>query len=437
MSYISHTFSNGQTLYASQMNNIVSGIDDVYDALGYDVEQKVDAPNATPITFTTTINGYYASEHHASGYGQLINDVNNRFAYSSVFELKSGQTVVIHSCFNHNIAGLLRTDASGNPVGVAALLTGDPALNQYVTATRHYTATEDMYCVACNRYDTLPLDEWTISISNDVTTWEEKTVKPLQTTIQSIVNKADVNVTRPNEPRKAVVCFTFDDGLATDDTVYSIFKEKGMVCNFALPTSASNRFSNYLQYQDEGFEILSHSTDGTGMRENTTAVSTIENKFKNSKSTLEKAGFNITAWVTPSSQMHDDYVPSLRKYYDLGFTTYLGDWDEDAGGSQIPYNVLTDDLHRLWRVSMESTTLDRVKVAIDETVNNIGYMNFYAHDFSRGLTQNNLRTILDYVKTYIDAGKCIVTTVTKGYIHYYTLRHNELIGLLSNTNVSE
>lgn len=437
MGYTSHVFEDGKVLHASQLNNIVNSIDDVYEAMGYNVEQKVDASNATPINFTTTINGYYTAEHHASGYGQLISDMNNRFAYSSVFELRAGQTVVIYSCFNHNVAGLLQTDSSGKPVGTRALLTGDPALNQYIAATRYYTASEDMYCVACNRYDILPLDEWTISIANNVNTWEEKTIIPLQTTIQSLVNTTSIDTTRPNEPRKAVVCFTFDDGLATDDTVYSIFKEKGMVCNFALPTSASARYGKYLQYQNEGFEILSHSTDGSAMRENTTAASTIEGKFKNSKTSLENAGFNITAWVTPSSQMHDDYVPYLRKYYDLGFTVYLGDWDEDASGSQIPYNVLTDDLHRLWRVSMESTTLDRVKVAIDEAVANTGYMNFYAHDFTRGLTQDNLRAILDYVQTYIDAGKCIVTTVTKGYIHYYTLRHSDLFGLLSSTSASE
>lgn len=53
---------------------------------------------------------------------------------------------------------------------------------------------------------------------------------------------------RVNEPRKAVICFTFDDGRATDSTVYNIFKEKGMICNFALPTTVSSRYSEYLEY---------------------------------------------------------------------------------------------------------------------------------------------------------------------------------------------
>lgn len=171
------------------------------------------------------------------------------------------------------------------------------------------------------------------------------------------------------------------------------------------------------------------------MSDTSATVSSIENKLKNSKQNLEAAGFNVTVWVTPKSAMHENYIPSLRKYYDLGFTVYCGKWEDDANGSMVPYNTLTDDLHGLWRVSMESTSVERVKLAIDEAVANTGYLNFYAHDFSGGLTQAGLREILDYAKTYVDAGTCIVTTVTKGYLHYYTLRHSDLIRLLSNSEV--
>ena len=271
--------------------------------------------------------------------------------------------------------------------------------------------------------------------SHTFTNGEVLTAEKLNNIVSGVDNIYETIDYRPrtNEPRKAVICFTFDDGRTTDSTVYNIFKEKGMVCSFALPTTVSSRYSEYLQYQKDGFEILSHSTDSDGMSDASASVSSIESKFKNSKKNLENAGFNITAWVTPRSAMHEDYIPALRKYYDLGFTIYCGKWEDDANGHMIPYNTLTDDLHGLWRVALESTSIERVKLAIDEAVANTGYLNFYAHDFSNGLTQNELKEVLDYVKTYVNAGTCIVTTVTKGYLHYYTLRHSDLVGLLSDS----
>ena len=71
------------------------------------------------------------------------------------------------------------------------------------------------------------------------------------------------------EPMKAVICFTFDDGNATDSDIYEMFKERGMVCSFALNTSgpAKDRLAQYLPYQAEGFEILSHSVSHAEMEQ--------------------------------------------------------------------------------------------------------------------------------------------------------------------------
>lgn len=115
----------------------------------------------------TTYPGFYSSENHASGYG--IKQTNDKFSYSSVFEVKAGQTVSVYSCINYNVCALLQTDASGKPIGNQALITepkGDAA--PYETKIREYTATEDMYCVACNNSSNgttfLPNSQWTITL---------------------------------------------------------------------------------------------------------------------------------------------------------------------------------------------------------------------------------------------------------------------------------
>lgn len=227
------------------------------------------------------------------------------------------------------------------------------------------------------------------------------------------------------EKRRAVICFTFDDGNPDDDNVYSLFKTRNIVCSFALPTTVSSRFNKYLSYQSEGFEILSHSTDYRAMNTNMTSVDLIETKFETSKSVLETAGFDIKAWVTPSSQLHEDYLPALRNHYDLGFTTALGSWNEDsANATMLPYNTLSDDVHKLWRVSLESTSVDRIKTAIDQAIENVGYLNFYAHGFDKaetGISSASLNAVLDYVQAYVSAGDCIITTVTSGADYFYQI----------------
>lgn len=66
-------------------------------------------------------------------------------------------------------------------------------------------------------------------------------------------------------------------------------------------------------------------------------------------------------------------------------------------------------------------TLNDIKNAIDETIENKGFLNFYAHHFKKGMTKEELIEILDYVLAYIADEKCIVTTASKGYSLFYQI----------------
>ena len=222
------------------------------------------------------------------------------------------------------------------------------------------------------------------------------------------------------EPKKAVITFTFDDANTSDRTVFSMFYERGLVCNFALITNSatSAKYAEYLNYQNNGFEILSHSVTHSDMKAEGLDRNWVENEIKNSKQALVDAGLNVRSWVTPKSALHESYLDILGSYYDSGATVYLGNWNDDG---TVPYSTQDDSPLEFFRVSMESTTVERCIKAIDEAVANNGFLNFYAHGFA-SVTQDELNQILDHVSALVKEGRCYVSTVSDGVDYYYNDR---------------
>lgn len=352
-------------------------------------------------------SGFIASSNHASGEGTI--NVSESYVYSDVFTIKKGETIGIKAITSPNAIVLAEYDSSNN--FIKAIIVGDEVTNYY-----EYTATKDVeYLRVCSK---VGVDLIVSKINKNL--------------ILDKINKAILSSTTasPNSIRKPVINFTIDDGvLTTDAKIYNTFKTKGLVCGFALPTNInSSYFDTYLKFQAEGFEILSHSTDGAPMSDDTQELNVIENKMKSSKVFLEKKGFNITGWVTPSSALNDKYINLLRKYYEYGYTVYLGTWTNSLGTN--PYNEFKEDTCRLKRVSLESSTLDNVLLSIDEVCKNGGMLSFYAHGFKGNLTEESLNTILEYVNTKIENDECVVMTPTECYRYFFSLRHNDLVGLL-------
>ena len=205
-----------------------------------------------------------------------------------------------------------------------------------------------------------------------------------------------------NNIRKAVINFQFDDGDANDASIVAIFDSYGVKCGFALPTNiSSSRFPDYLGYQDKGYEIMSHSTDGTGMNDATVAPATIETKLKTSKETLEGYGFKVNGFVTPSSNMAEVFRPLLRKYYQWAETIYYGGYTGSYSGSRAPFMKPYDGCYNGWRVSLQTTTLENQKAAVDACVAKGGILTFYGHaaslDTTDYLTTANLQALLYYI----------------------------------------
>ena len=232
------------------------------------------------------------------------------------------------------------------------------------------------------------------------------------------------------EHRVAVINFQFDDGAVKDADIVSIFKAKKAVCGFSLlSTVDSSRVNNYLSYEADGFEILSHSTDDVGMNDSSVSTDVIEGKLKTSKKILCGYGFNVRGFVTPRSEMASVFLPLTKKYYDFAYTVYYGAYD----GTGTPYFTKAGELNKLSRVSVQNTTLENMKAAVDTVIENAGFLTFYGHaadlDRTDYETTENLNSLLDYINEKQADLQCYLLKPSDAVDYYFHVRHEDYIEL--------
>lgn len=244
-----------------------------------------------------------------------------------------------------------------------------------------------------------------------------------------VIDNVNDNVNDVQTIRKPTISFIFDDGLPSTSDLVSLFDSYGWKCGFAILANSNlpNIKDNFLSYQSKGYEILSHSTDGVAMQDDSLTIDDVETKMKKSKEILINNGFNITGWVTPSTWLNNKYFDNLCKYYKYGF----GHLDTNQ---VVNHHVFWgNDIRQLERWSLQSKTLEQTKTEIDSTINECGYLCFYAHAYPSTVNDNftieNMKIIMDYIKKYIDNGKVQVLTPRCAINDYYTVRHSDLLDL--------
>ena len=238
-----------------------------------------------------------------------------------------------------------------------------------------------------------------------------------------------------NDTRHATVCFIYDDGTERDADLVSIFDSHGLKCGFALPSSivTNARCGEYLDFQNRGFSILSHSTslqDGSTIFNNPdTNVETIKSRLLQSKQQLMRSGFDVRGWVTPQSQMYSGFVQYLNNIYDYGYTVYYAGTNDDGryvpGGSR-PENRFSDSPYELWRITQYTLT-DNLKAAIDECITNKGFLTFYFH--AADLTDahiERLETVLAYVTEKIATYNLKCLAPNEAFDYYFSVRRQDI-----------
>lgn len=334
---------------------------------------------------------------------------------SIVFYNEDGSYIVGHGVSSGNQTNGLEVPNGAKTVSVCFNYDSDS--NQPIKPQVYYLAT--------NRENKNKL-----MLKNDVSIdYEQIQNKPIiPTKMSELENDIAIdNVNGVQTIRKPTISFIFDDGLPSAADLVALFDSYGWKCGFTILANSnlSNIKDNFLSYQSKGYEILSHSTDGIAMQDGSLTIDDVETKMKKSKEVLISNGFNITGWVTPSTWLNNKYFNTLCKYYEYGF----GHLDTNAVSNH--HTFFGNDIRQLERWSLQLKTLEQTKAEIDLTISECGYLCFYAHAYPStsddNFTAENMISIMDYIKGYVDDGELQVLVPRNAINDYYAVRHSDLL----------
>lgn len=169
------------------------------------------------------------------------------------------------------------------------------------------------------------------------------------------------------------VSFQFDDNTTKDSQLVDLFKSKGLVCAFAFIGSQSNINTygeKYLGWAKDGFQIMNHSWNGTVFNTNNYTYETAMAAIMGAKNNIQKAGMQCNGFVSPSSEMANDFLPILKVAHAYAFT---------SATSSATANGRSQDTCQLHRYSLQSHTLAEIEQYIDDCITNDQIMTFYGH----------------------------------------------------------
>lgn len=220
--------------------------------------------------------------------------------------------------------------------------------------------------------------------------------------------------------QKGQIIFMFDDALPVTSDLLSIFNEYNLPMSMAVPVNALNFIANdgrkmkevLLQIQEEGGEILSHSIDGNTLAGLT--YSECEDRLRNSKNQLEKEGFEIHGWVSPSGVYNEIAESLYRKYYRYGYKAS---------------NNVKMKQYRMERTYLSKLLLKGAKDKVDYVKENKTVQIFFGHMNSSELQSfslDDLRELIEYCKIK----DVEVTTYRKCYYSFGGTEIEKIIDIL-------
>lgn len=227
-----------------------------------------------------------------------------------------------------------------------------------------------------------------------------------------------------NSRRKPTFAFIWDDLNTTDALVFSIFQEYGFLPSFALISNNlnANNATEYQNYYMKGCTILAHSISHPSMSNPATITyEEVDNQMKTSKKIIESYGMRVSGWVTPQSSLDISFFPLMVKNFGYGFTGLNGGL----------FNSTVDPL-KMSRYGIESAMANHNRTTIinriDSAIANNELVVFYGHrlpstylngDSTPYVTEDDLRFVLDYLKTKTDENLCQVLSCDEAIYQYY------------------
>lgn len=268
-------------------------------------------------------------------------------------------------------------------------------------------------------------------------------------------------------PRRPTICFVLDGNYERTQDIIDIAEAHGYRIGLAPKWDSSFdtfdggqpncyfTIADFLKWQDDGHEILAHL--GYNMPENTSYTDAQCITFiKGSYQYLTGMGFRLKGAVGSSGKVADRFIPYVNRWYSYGSTEAN---HSEQLGTRGDLLFATSDPSKLWRYSMQTSTLDGMKQAVDDAITNNGLVIFYGHALSSAqvvtegrifedgdtygddpstagsttnlsgtdhFTEGNFAALLDYIDSKVVEGACRVKTPYYAINDYYKLRKTDL-----------
>lgn len=301
-----------------------------------------------PIKAGTT---YYLGPDFNGQYARCINWSTDKYVIDSSCNIAMTDTEI--SAITRSASMATKAEAHTAPIGAKyCTVSFYVGYGDVVTDSCYFTVIENSEdrkdAPPTYRVSTQGVSQETLDLINDIA---EET-QSISDVVPRVHNMEEYSFVQKR--RQHVINFQFDDAILAGDSICKeIFEEYGYKCDFAVTSKISgDTLIAYLQFQKEGFGILCHSVDGSGMGSvaDDADMQLKIDKMQQSYTVLKEKGFDIHGWVTPSSGLHDSLYEPLSKIYDYGFGT---------GQSSSVYHKFGEEryIHHMSRVGIESNVI--------------------------------------------------------------------------------
>ena len=228
--------------------------------------------------------------------------------------------------------------------------------------------------------------------------------------------------------RRPVIAFNFDGEYNKNPSFKALFDQHSKKCGYAIPYTTAFPYTSkdtYLTWQNEGFEIMGHSATAVGTQSSATDEE-IRQIVKDTYTTLTGYGFNIHGFVAYQGNAKPVAVEQAQRMYDYGATAtnHAGNLSDNLTRANIYF--AQDPPYKLWRYSMQASTLDQMKAAVDECYNTNGLVLFYGHANASALNNMTIENI-DALLTYIEGKDIPILTPYEAIRDFYTVRPQDIV----------
>lgn len=195
----------------------------------------------------------------------------------------------------------------------------------------------------------------------------------------------------------AAVSFIDDDCRKETYTVlWPVIQAKKIPYGLACPPSHIGE-SNYMTKDqlmtmiNGGCDILSHHLKEYAMTQFDTAEAYEEDVQKATDAFTALGIFDVKGVAYPNGYRVDEYMPVVRKHFDMGFTV-------DRGINTLPMESCYMKRCEVFPTS-GTYTLDDAKKLVDSVATSGGWLIFMTHAWYTTFSADDLGTLIDYVKT--------------------------------------